>query len=141
MSLWTMKEVTKMTGVTENALRYYNTKGVLSPTVQEKTGRRQWLYGEEAVLKLKKLLLLKYIGASIDEAGAATGDDESYRKVVMKSLESMKQERDALNQKIVIAETLAVSFGMDLITPDGSLGEAEAETLNEVIRDFIGGAV
>ena len=49
----------------------------------------------------------------------------------------MKRERDALNQKIVIAETLAVSFGMDLITPDGSLGEAEAETLNEIVREYV----
>lgn len=137
MSLWTMKEVTKMIGATENALRYYNAKGVLPPTVQEKTGRRQWLYDEAAVEKLKKLLLLKYLDVSIEEAGAAIRDEEVYRRTVMKSLEEMKRERDKLDHKIFIAETLAVSFGMDLVTADDDLSDAEAAALNEVIRDYI----
>lgn len=137
MSLWTMKEVTRVTGVTENALRYYNTKGVLPPTVQEKTGRRQWFYDEDAVEKLKKLLLLKYLDVSIEEAGVAIKDDAIYRRTVMKSLEEMKRERDKLDHKIFIAETLAVSFGMNLITTDDGLSEEEAAALNEVIRDCI----
>ena len=137
MSLWTMKEVMKMIGVTENALRYYNAKGVLPPTVQEKTGRRQWFYDAAAIWKLKKLLLLKYIGVSIDDAGIAIKDDDDYRRTVMKSLEEMRRERDKLNQKIFIAETLAVSFGMDLIKADEELNEASAAALNEVIRDYI----
>ena len=49
MSLWTMKEVMRMTGITENALRYYKSKGVLTPTIQENSGRRQWLYDDSAV--------------------------------------------------------------------------------------------
>ena len=73
MSLWTMKEVTRLTGVTENALRYYNAKNVLPPTVQEKTGRRQWFYDDEAIEALKKLLLLKYLDVSVEEAGTAIG--------------------------------------------------------------------
>ena len=40
MSLWNMREVTRITGATESALRYYNAKGVLSPTVREETVRR-----------------------------------------------------------------------------------------------------
>ena len=82
MTLWTLKEVTEKTGVTENALRYYNAKGVLPPTVQEQTGRRQWFYDEEAVWKLKKLILLKYLGVPIEETGAAIDDDEKYRRIV-----------------------------------------------------------
>ena len=58
MSLWSMREVTRITGATESALRYYNAKGVLSPTVREETGRRQWLYDDEAIGKLKRLFLL-----------------------------------------------------------------------------------
>lgn len=137
MSLWTMKEVTKLIGVTENALRYYNAKGALPPTVQEQTGRRQWFYDKDALEKLKRLLLLKHLDVSIEEAGAAIRDEEIYRRTVMKSLEEMKKERDKLDHKIFIAEMLAVSFGMDLITPDKDLSEAEAAALNEMIRDCI----
>lgn len=137
MTLWSMKEVTKKVGVTENALRYYNSKGVVVPTRQEKTGRRQWFYDDEAIWKLKKLLLLKYIGVPIEKAGIALRNDEDYREIVMKSLEEMKKERDKLDQKIFIVETLAVSFGMDIIKADDDLSEAEAAALNEVIREHI----
>ena len=137
MTLWAMKEVTEKTGVTENALRYYNAKGVLPPTVQEQTGRRQWFYDEEAIWKLKKLILLKYMGVSIEETGDAINDDEKFRKIVMKSLEELKKQRDKLDHKIFIAETLAVAFGMDLFEPDEELDESSAAALNEVIRECI----
>ena len=137
MSLWTMKEVTKMIGVTENALRYYNVKGVLSPTVQEKTGRRQWFYDDEAISELKKLLLLKYLDVSIDEAGTAIRNEKAYRRTIMKSLEELKKERDKLEQKIFIAETLAVTFGMDIIKSDDDLSAAEAAAITEVLKECI----
>ena len=137
MTLWTMKEVTNKTGVTENALRYYNAKGVLPPTVQEQTGRRQWFYDEEAIWKLKKLILLKYMGVPIEETGEAINDDEQYRRIVMQSLDELRKQRDKLNQKIFIAETLAVAFGMDLLEPDDEIDEISASALNDVIRECI----
>ena len=137
MTLWTLKEVTEKTGVTENALRYYNAKGVLPPTVQEQTGRRQWFYDENDILKLKKLILLKYLGIPIEETGDAINDDEKFRRIVMESLKELRKQRDKLNHKIFIAETLAVAFGMDLLEPDEELDEASAAALNEVIRECI----
>ena len=137
MTLWTLKEVTEKTGVTENALRYYNTKGVLPPTVQEQTGRRQWFYDEGAIWKLKKLMLLKYLEVPIEETGDAINEDEKFRRIVMESLEELRKQRDKLNHKIFIAETLAVAFGMDLLEPDEELDEAGTSALNEVIRECI----
>ena len=137
MSLWTMKEVTKKIGVTESALRYYNAKGVLPPTLQESTGRRQWLYDDEAIWKLKKLTLLKYLGLATDQIGMAISSDETYRSVVMESLEELRKARDKLDHKIFIAEMLAVSMGMDLFEPDEDLDEVEASVLNKAIREVI----
>ena len=137
MSLWTMKEVTKKIGVTESALRYYNAKGVLSPTIQETTGRRQWFYDNEAIYKLKKILLLKFLNVSIEEAGIAITDDEKYRAMVMTSLEEMKKERDKLDHKVFIAETLAISFGVDSIKANEDINDAEAVALNEMVREHL----
>lgn len=137
MSLWSMKEVTRITGATESALRYYNAKGVLSPTVQEETGRRQWLYDDEAVGKLKRLFLLKYIGVSIEEAGVAISDVNVFRRTIMRSLEELKKERDKLDLQIFIAQTLAVSDGMDLLVTDDELDDDMKLLLNEVIRECI----
>lgn len=137
MSLWTIREVMQITGVTESALRYYNAKGILSPTKQEKSGRRQWLYDDEAIRNLKKILLLKYMGVSMDEAKAAIEDDENYRRTVMETLAKMKKEREKLDQRIFVAEVLEISSGTDIITPDENLNEREAAALNEVIRELI----
>lgn len=137
MSLWNMREVTRITGATESALRYYNAKGVLSPTVREETGRRQWLYDDEAIGKLKKLFLLKYIGVSIEEAGAAIGDEKAFRRTIMRSLEELKKERDKLDLQIFIAQTLAVSDGMDLFVADDELDDEKKLVLNNVIRECI----
>ncbi len=137
MSLWSMKEVTRITGATESALRYYNAKGVLSPTVRENTGRRQWLYDDEAVGKLKKMFLLKYIGVSIEEAGMAICEEKEFRRTIMKSLEELKKERDKLELQIFIAQTLALSDGMDLLTVDDEMDEDKKLLLNSVIRECI----
>ena len=118
-------------------MRYYNAKGVLSPTVRENTGRRQWLYDDETVGKLKKLFLLKYIGVSIEEAGIAICEEKEFRRTIMKSLEELKKERDKLELQIFIAQTLALSDGMDLLTADDEMDEDKKLLLNSVIRECI----
>ena len=55
----------------------------------------------------------------------------------MESLEELRKEREKLNHKICIAETLAVAFGLDLFEPDEEMDEASAAALNEVIRECI----
>lgn len=137
MSLWTMKEVIRMTGTTENALRYYNSKGVLPPTTQERDGRRQWLYDDAAVEKLKRLFLLKFIGISIEKAGDLLSNEKEYQDTIMKTIEQLKKERDRLDQKIFIAQTLAMSNGEDLVTVDEETDEVKAKVINEVIREMI----
>lgn len=157
MSLKTMKEVIRETGTTENALRYYNAKGVLPPTVQETGGRRQWLYDDAAVQKLKMLFLLKYLGLSVEEAGEVlrNGGPENEdqrsetsiggdccRQVLMQRLEQLRDERGLLDQKIFIAQVLAVAYGEDLFdaggeAPDFSAEGARASVLNEMVRKLI----
>ena len=137
MSLWTMKEVIRMTGTTENALRYYNAKGVLRPTVKESSGRRQWLYDDHAIRRLKKLSLMKYIGVSIENAGKVLDDERLYRMTVMQTLEELKQKRNKLDQQIFVAQTLATAFGKELFAADDEIDEQTAEILNEVIREVI----
>lgn len=67
MSYKTIRDLAAQTGVTESALRYYDEKRLLQPTVKSQTGRREWLYDDEAVRKLKHILLLKRIGLSVED--------------------------------------------------------------------------
>ena len=137
MSLWTMKEVIRMTGTTENALRYYNAKGVLPPTLQESSGRRQWFYDDAAVEKLKKLFLFKHIGMSVEEAGIVLKDGSQYQKILMQTLERLLRERDRFDRKVFVAQTLAISFGKDYFKAEEGMDETQAAALNELVRELI----
>ena len=55
----------------------------------------------------------------------------------MRSLEELKKERDKLDLQIFIAQTLAVSDGMDLFVTDDELDDEKKLVLNNVIRECI----
>ena len=63
--MYTVKEFADLTGVTERTLRYYDRKGVLVPTNYNKKGHR--LYDHEDIVKMQKVLTLKYLGFSLNE--------------------------------------------------------------------------
>ncbi|MDQ0115662.1 MerR family transcriptional regulator [Paenibacillus harenae] len=58
----------KLTGVTERALRYYDRKGLLAPSIRNEHGHR--FYTEQDLLQLQKILTLKYLDFSLEEIGS-----------------------------------------------------------------------
>ena len=52
-------------------------------------------------------------------------------------MEELKKERDKLELQIFIAQTLAVSDGVDLLVTDDELDEEKKLLLNNVIRECI----
>ena len=55
-------ELARRSGVTERALRHYETVGLLAPT---RTGSGQRVYGEKDILRLQEIQLLKRAGFSL----------------------------------------------------------------------------
>ena len=101
-----IRDITKLMGVTESALRYYNEKGVLQPTVRNKTGRRQWLYSEADIKRLKLILLYRKLGISVDDI-ALLLEDESRRKDILKArLSSLETEKKELAEQAFIIRIL-----------------------------------
>ena len=101
-----IRDITKLMGVTESALRYYNEKGVLQPTVRNKTGRRQWLYSEADIKRLKLILLYRKLGISVDDI-ALLLEDESRRKDILKArLSSLESEKKELDEQAFIIRIL-----------------------------------
>lgn len=136
MSLKTMKEVTRLTSITENALRYYNAKGILSPTVREETGRKQWLYDDVAVIKLKKLYLLRSIGVSLDDIKIAINQEDQLLRIIMESLDELRKEREELDLKMFIAQALLMSHGVDIFQSKENSNEMSTAIMNDVLREF-----
>ena len=58
-------EIAKMSGVSIRTIRYYDSKGLLTPSAYSESGHR--LYTDEDFSKLKRILALKYLGLSLEE--------------------------------------------------------------------------
>ena len=116
MSLNTIRKVTEITGITANALRYYDSKGLLHPTIRNSEGRKEWLYDDEAVRKAKIILLLRSIGVSVENIALVLESvDKMDEKLLRARLEELLEERKALDKQISIAGMLLL---LDDMSPD-----------------------
>ena len=119
MSLNTIREVTEITGITVNALRYYDRKGLLHPTVRNSEGRKEWLYDDEAVRRAKRILLLRRIGIPVDNIIHVIEKVEEMDEVILRSrLEELREERKLLDEQISLAGMLLL---LDELTSDAEI--------------------
>ena len=123
MSLNTIREVTKITGITANALRYYDTKGILHPTVRNTEGRKEWLYDDEAVRRAKRILLLRRIGIPVESIASALDESGGIDETMLRSrLEELREARTAIDEQISVASVM-------LLLEDVSTDEAVKDEL------------
>ena len=103
----TIKEVTKLTGFTESALRYYNEKNILQPTVKTQSGRREWFYDDETISKLKVIKMYKQIELPMSEIGEIIRNmDHNRSGAIADQLMNLKQKREHLERQILVTEFL-----------------------------------
>lgn len=107
MSLNTIREVTGITGITVNALRYYDQKGVLHPTVRNPEGRKEWLYDDEAVRRAKRILLLRRIGIPVESMTRVIDKMDGMEEAILRTrLEELREERKLIDEQISLASML-----------------------------------
>ena len=121
MSLNTIREVTEITGITVNALRYYDRKVLLHPTVRNSEGRKEWLYDDEAVRRAKKIVLLRRIRIPVESIVLVIEKVDKMDEVILRSrLEELREERQLLDEQISLAGMLLL---LDEISPDAEVRE------------------
>ena len=119
MSLNTIREVTEITGITVNALRYYDRKGLLHPTVRNSEGRKEWLYDDEAVRRAKRILLLRRIGIPVESITLVIEKADKMDENMLRSrLEEVREERQMLDEQISLAGMLLL---LDEISADAEV--------------------
>ena len=107
MSLNTIREVTEITGITVNALRYYDQKGVLHPTVRNPEGRKEWLYDDEAVRRAQRILLLRKIGIPVESMTRVIDKMDGIEEAILRTrLEELREERKLIDEQISLASML-----------------------------------
>lgn len=62
---WTIKDFSKLTGVTIRALQYYDEEGILNPHHKSDAGYR--FYSKEDLQTVQKISVLKYIGFNLKQ--------------------------------------------------------------------------
>lgn len=119
MSLNTIREVTEITGITVNALRYYDRKGLLHPTVRNPEGRKEWLYDNEALRRAKRILLLRRIGIPVESIAFVIEKADKMDEDILRSrLEELREERKLIDEQISVASMLLL---LDEISSDAEV--------------------
>ena len=131
MSLNTIREVTEITGITVNALRYYDSKGLLHPTVRNPEGRKEWLYDDAAVRRARRILLLRSIGIPVENiARVLEKADKMDEKMLRSRLEELLAEREAIDRQIFAAGMLLL---LDEISPDAEVRDELLDRMFEKV--------
>lgn len=131
MSLNTIREVTVITGITVNALRYYDNKGLLHPTVRSQGGRKEWLYDDDAVRRARRILLLRRIGIPVESIAAVLDKVDGMDETVLGSrLEELREERKRIDEQISIAGMLLL---LDRLSADEDVRDDLLDRMFETI--------
>lgn len=84
----------KMAQITLRTVRFYDKKGLLKPSYIAESGAR--FYTDNDVVKLQQILLLKYLGFSLDDIKEMIIDDSNYKFL----LNSLKTQLHLIQDKI-----------------------------------------
>ena len=74
-NLYTSGQFAKMAHVTVRTIRYYDKQNILKPTYITDSGARY--YSQQDFVRLQQILLLKYLGFSLDDIKELTIDDNN----------------------------------------------------------------
>ncbi|GAA2749124.1 DNA-binding transcriptional MerR regulator [Amnibacterium kyonggiense] len=100
--MWTIVEVARASGVTSRTLRHYDAIGLLPPAGTGANGYR--LYGQEELLRLQQLLVLRELGLPLEEIRAVLDAQRDRIGALRRHHERLVAERDRLT---VVAATVA----------------------------------
>ena len=131
MSLITIREVTEKTGITVNALRYYDRKGLLHPTVRNPEGRKEWLYDDEALRRVKRIMLLRRVGIPVENIAYVIEKADKMDEAALRSrLKELHEERELVDEQITAASMLLL---IDEVSADTEVKNDLLDKMFEII--------
>lgn len=97
---YTAGELAKISGVSSRTIRFYDEKGILKPSGYSEGDYR--LYDKDAVIVLQQILMLKYVGFSLEEIGEVIKQDRetSLTDILEKQKALMLQKRTQIDRII-----------------------------------------
>ncbi len=114
MELYTAGQLAELAGVTSRTIRYYDQRGLLRPVDYSEGGYR--LYDKEALLKLQRILMLKFAGLSLEEIQSTLllEEGQSFLEVLEDQRQILVQKKDQLEEIILLLENIQEQNGENL---------------------------
>ena len=102
MEQLTAGELAKRVGISSRTVRYNDSKGLLKPDERSSGGYR--LYDKQSVFRLQQIIVLKFLGFSLDEISSALSQNEhsAYSEILEWQLNSLRNRQKQLNNAIAI---------------------------------------
>jgi DNA-binding transcriptional MerR regulator len=98
----TVKEISRLTGVSVRTLHHYDAIGLLRPSQISPAGYR--LYDEDALQRLRKILVYRELGLSLEAIGNLLDAPEATREQTLQDqIQLMKRKVDQLQDRISLA--------------------------------------
>ena len=102
---YTVGELARKTGLTTRTIRFYDEKGILTPCGYAENGYR--LYDLKSIETLEKILLLKFLGFSIEEIGTLIKSQDETLAASLKKQEEILLEKKNHLERLIKAVQLA----------------------------------
>ena len=111
-TLFKTGELANLAGVSLRTIRYYDKQGILKPVTFSKSGYR--LYDIHSLENLQKIIMLKYLGFSLEQIKLLMEDDLSENQSDLKS--SIRFQKDLVSEKIKHMERMLEALsGMEMV--------------------------
>lgn len=107
--LYTAGEIARLTGVSLRTIRFYDQKGLLKPVSHSEAGYRY--YDRDSVGKLQRILVLKYLGFSLQQIEEMTGDEDDIEPQLSRQKYFLLQRKRQLDEIISTIEIMEKSSG------------------------------
>ncbi|QKY69387.1 MerR family transcriptional regulator [Lentibacillus sp. CBA3610] len=109
--MYTIGKLSKNTGVTVRTLDYYDEIGLIQPSSKTEGGHR--LYSEDDVMRLERVLALKYMGFSLEQIKDIMENSTSnWQESIQQQLELIKREQERL--QTLEQALLGVFYSIDI---------------------------
>lgn len=128
-------EVSRLTGVPESTLRYYDQIGLLSPArTGENVANNRRLYSETDIDRLEKIVVLQEYGLELDEIREVLEQGfPAMQEILKDKVEALRFKMNRLQNLILFAKLIDIS-GCDLF--DGlACGPTDIDDLADAVRD------
>nr|WP_144924902.1 MerR family transcriptional regulator [Paenibacillus bovis] len=109
--MYTIGKLSKNTGVTVRTLDYYDEIGLVKPSSKTSGGHR--LYDEDDVMRLERVLALKYMGFSLEQIKDILEKSTStWQQAIEQQLEMVRREQERL--KMLEQALRGVSYSIEM---------------------------